>query len=532
MSLMKKKATVSNVVFYLSLVVCLSCFCLGQKGIAQNQPIDTEAINAQEERVADRITRKITLDVRDMNIIDVIKFLAIRGDFNVITSKSVEGRVTLYLKSVSIQDALDIILISNNLAYEIKNEIVYVMSQTEFQSAHGRRFNDRSVVKTVRLTYAKPGYVLSTLESIKSSLGKIVIDEDTGTVVMIDTPEAIDRMLEAINEIEQPVETYVYNLQYAKALEIVEKLADRLQENAVGTITASQRSNQVIVRALPARRDEIMAVIKSLDEPTKEVLIEAQILQILFNPQFDFGIDWTMDFQDSSDPHLRKLSFQNILLDESNLTSSSNLLSKYARLAIGSISADSFALSLRALKKVSDTKVLSNPRILVANNEEAKIHVGDTVPYIISTTSGTGDNAITSEDVRFVDVGLKLNVSATINDEGFVSMKLLPEISSVVGTIDSKGGGIPQVNKTMVETSVIVKDGTTIIMGGLKKEEKKQVRQGVPFLMDMPWIGNIFKSTSDQVTMTEIVILITPHIVTGQEHYEDNKGNVKPYKKY
>ncbi len=491
-------------------------------------------INFEETQdpLEERITRKITLDVRDMNIIDVIKFLAIKGDFNVITSKSVEGRVTLYLKSVSIQDALDIILISNALAYKIQNDIVYVMSETEYEAAYGRKFNDLSIVKTIHLHYSKPGYALSTLESIKSSLGKIVIDEDTGTVVMIDTPETIKRMEKAIKEIDQPLETNVYTLQYAKADVLVEKLRARLTDNAVGSITSDERSNQLVVRALPGRRDEILKIIKELDSKTKAVLIEAQIMQVTFRPQYDMGIDWNLDFLDSPDKEIRKLSFQNVYLDESDLTTSDALFSKFGKIAVGNVGAGHFNVSLRALKQVSDTKILSNPRLLVTNNEEAKIHVGDTIPYIISTTSGTGDNAVTSEDVRFVDVGLQLAVSAVINDDGYVTMNLKPEISTVVSYITSQGGGIPQINKTEVETTVLVKDGTTIIMGGLKKDDKTQIKKGFPFLMDLPFIGNMFSFTSDDITKTEIVIFITPHIVSGEEHIEDERGTIKPYKSY
>ncbi len=519
------------VLFVLAFVVLMvfpsRIFALGP--VDQPRSIQFEE---KQEPLEERINRKITLDVRDMNIIDVIKFLAIKGDFNVVTSKSVEGRVTLYLKSVSIQDALDIVLISNALAYQIQNDIVHVMSEVEYVATYGRKFNDRSVVKTMHLNYSKPTYVLSTLDSIKSSLGKIVIDEDTGTVVMIDTPEAIALMEKALVEIEKPIETYTYTLQYAKADVVVEKLRGQLEDNAVGSIIADERSNQIIVRAFPGRRDEILEAIKKLDTKTKEVRIEAQIVQITFRPQYDIGIDWNLDFLDSSDPNIRKLDFENVYLDENNLTSSDPLYSQFGKMAVGVLNQDHFNASLRALKQVSDTKILSNPQLLVIDGEEAKIHIGDTIPYIISTTSGTGDNAITSEDVRFVDVGLKLTVSADINDEGFVTMNLAPEISTVTRYVDSQGGGIPQVNKTEVETSVLIKDGTTIIMGGLKKDDKSHVKKGFPLLMDIPFIGKLFSATSDDISKTEIVIFITPHIVSGEEHYLDEKGTIKPYKSY
>ena len=489
-------------------------------------------VEKSEETIDERLSRKITLDVRDMNVVDVIKFLALKGDFNVVTSKSVTGRASLFLKSVSIKDVLDIVLISNDLAYQVENEIIYVMSGAEYETTYGKKFNDKSKVSIVHLSYAKPSYVLAALDSIKSALGKIIIDEDTGSVVLIDTPQVIAQMKEAIEKMETPMETYIYNLQYAKADVLAEKLRARVDANAVGTILADERSNQLIVRALPGRLQEIEALIQSLDAKTKEVLIDARVIQVVFKPNFDIGIDWDLNFRDSPDKELKKVTVKSVFMDEDGLTSSDNLSSAFTKLAVGDITADAFEASIRALRQVSDTKILSNPKILVTNNEEAKIHVGDTVPYIISTTSGTGDNAITSEDVRFVDVGLKLLVTPTINDDGFVTMRLKPEISTVTEKIESQGGGIPQVNKTMVETTVLVKDVSSIILGSIKKEDKSHFKRGFPWLMDIPFLGRAFSYTTDSITSTEIVIFITPRIVSGAGGYDEYRGTSKPYKAY
>ncbi len=491
------------------------------------KPIKADEVT---EPVETRLMRNITLDVRDMNIIDVIKFLALKGDLNVVTSKSVAGRVTLYLKSVSIKDVLDIILISNELAYQLQNEIVYVMSALEYETIYGKKFSDKTQVSIVHLQYAKPSYVLAALDNLKSAVGKVVIDEDTGSVVMIDTEPTIAEMKKTISRMESPMDVYVYSLQYAKADVVAEKLKARLDANAVGSIVADERSNQVIVRALPGRREEVEGLIKSLDAKTKEVLIETRVLQVSFRPSYDAGIDWNMNFSDAADKELKKLTFKNVFLNDAS--PGSPLATSFSKLALGNIDVDHFQSALRALEQVSDTKILSNPKLLVTNNEEAKIHVGDTVPYIISTTSGTGDNAITSEDVRFVDVGLKLVVTPTINDDGFVTMKLVPEISTVVAKVSSKGGGIPQVNKTLVETTVMVKDGITIILAGLKKEDKSHTRKGLPILMNLPVIGSFMSATSDSITNTEIIIFLTPHIVTGAKDFSNWRGDIKPFKTY
>ncbi|HOW34789.1 MAG TPA: secretin N-terminal domain-containing protein [Candidatus Omnitrophota bacterium] len=489
-------------------------------------------VSQTQETIEERLARKITLDVRDMNIVDVIKFLALKGDFNVVTSKSVGGRATLYLKNVTIKDVLDIILISNNLAYQLQNDIAYIMSDAEFEATYGKKYNDKSEVAIVRLSYAKPSYVLSTLDNIKSSLGKIIIDEDTGSVVMIDTPQTLAEMKKALERMESPMETYVYTLQYAKADVVAEKLRPRVDANAVGSIVADERSNQLVVRALPGRKEEIEALIKSLDSKTKEVLIDARVMQVVFKPTFDAGIDWDLNFKDSPDKELQKLTFKNVFLNESALTSSNPLYSAFGKVAVGNINIDHFQASLRALKQVSDTKILASPKLLVTNNEEASIHVGDTVPYIISTVSGTGDTAIVGEDVRFVDVGLKLAVTPTINDDGFVTMRLKPEISTVVAKIESKGGGIPQINKTEVTTTVMVKDGISVILAGLKKDDKVSTKKGLPVLMDIPFLGYMFGATSSSITRTEIIIFITPHVVSGEDDYAKMRGTIKPIKNY
>jgi type II secretory pathway component GspD/PulD (secretin) len=503
----------------------------GSVSAAEPTPI---VVSAPEEEILTRMNRAITLDVRDMNVVDVIKFLALKGEFNIVVSPTVEGRSTVLLNSVTIKDALDIVIISNHLAYKIQGNIVQIMTSAEHEAAHGKKFGDMTAVDIIHLNYSKPSYVLAALDGIKSNVGKIIIDEDTGSVVMIDTPESIAKMRDAIKEIEKPLETFVYSLQYAKADVVAEKLRARIDAKAVGTITADERSNKIIIRAFPDRMSEVKDLLAQMDSPTKEVLIEARILQVVLKPKYDVGIDWQLDFRDSPDDQIKKLSFKNFFLGTENdsITGSDNLYSNFGQIAVGNFDENAFEANVRALEQVSDTKIISNPQILITNNEEARIHVGDTVPYIISTTSGTGDNAITSEDVRFVDVGLKLNVMPTINDDGYVTMRLRPEISSVVGSITSEGGGIPQVNKTEVETTVMVKDQYTIIMGGLKKDDKVHTKKGFPVLMDVPVFGKFFGRTADNFAKTEIVIFITPHIVTGKEDFSKIRGTIKPFKSY
>lgn len=394
----------------------------------------TGSIAYPKDSLDGRMERKITLDMRDRNIVDVIKFLAQKGEFNVIIAPSVEGRSMVFLHGVDIKDALDIVVISNKLAYHIDDDIVQVMTAGEYEAMYGSPFSGKTEVSIVHLQYAKPSYVLAALDNMRGNRGKIIIDEDTGSVVLMDTPQSIALMKKAIDQIDQQLGT-------------VEK------------------------------------TIRSLNVPVKEVLIEARVLRIVINP---------------------KLSLSGNLLGEAALNAAAatdHLANNFGRIMVGNFSANDF----------TGAKTLSTPQILVANNEQAVIHIGDTVAYMVAA----------ADTVRFVDVGLKLSVVPTINDDGMLTMKLAPEISEVAAAIKSaEGSAIPQVNKTEGETSVMIKDGQTIVMAGLRNQHKVHTKKGIPVLMDIPFIGGVFSRTSDTLTNTEIVILITPHIVKSGDDFE------------
>ncbi|NLE65356.1 MAG: hypothetical protein GX606_05530 [Elusimicrobia bacterium] len=515
--------------FMFFVLLCAASLIGGRVATAE-QPVRPKPILLAEpkESLEERLMRRIALDVRDMNIVDVLKFLAMKGEFNIIISPAVDGRTTVLLDNVAIKDAMDIVVVSNRLAYSIQNNIIQLMTAIEYETMYGKPFGDKTVVETLRLQYAKPSYIMAALDSVKSNVGKIIIDEDTGSVVLIDTPESIEKMKKVIGEIEQPLETVVFNLQYAKADVVADKLRMKIDAKSVGSITADERSNQLIVRVFPGRKEEVEKIVRHLDEPTKEVLIEARILQVILKPKFDQGIDWSYVTRDNK---IGQISATSNYADISNMTSSDNLFSTYGQVAIGQIDVDKFLMTVRSMEQVSDTKIISNPQIMAINNEEARIHIGDTIPYIVSTTVGTAD-PILSEDVRFIDVGLKLNVRPTINDDGMVTMRLRPEISSVVGSIGADKSNIPQVNKTEVETTLVVEDGTTIIMAGLRKDDKVHSKKGLPVLMDMPFVDKFFSRESDSIISTEIVIFITPHIVTGKDSYKAPDGTIKPSKAY
>ena len=198
------------------------------------------------KEMEEKMEKTIFLDLRDINVVDVFKFIAVQGGVNVVTSKNVQGRSTLVLKNVKIRDALDILVVSNQLAYEVRENIIYIMTEEEYTQTRGKSFNDKRKVLTRTLIYAKPTYVVTALQAIQSALGKVVVDEDTGTVVMIDTAEKLTQMNALLDQLEHKLDTKVIPLQYANAKDVEAQLKPALDAKGVGTIMADERSNQIV----------------------------------------------------------------------------------------------------------------------------------------------------------------------------------------------------------------------------------------------------------------------------------------------
>lgn len=478
------------------------------------------------ERLDSGLEKAIYLDLRDINVVDILKFLALQGDLNIVTSKNVQGRSTLVLRNVKIKDALDIIVISNQLAYEIKNDIIYIMPEEEYVTVYGKNYNDKRSINTRMIKYAKPTYVLTALEALQSTIGKVLVDEDTGTVIMIDTPEKLVQMNVVLNDMERRLDTEVITLQNAKAKDIEAQLKLRLDAKAVGSVVSDERSNQLIISAYPERMKEVLAIIKSLDTPDRAVLLEVRILQLTLKPSFDYGIDWQKTFTGEGTPsNLQALDFHGSFPIDATTTTALNTFGKFA---VGSATADDYTVQINLLREVSDTKILANPRIMVLDNQEAKINIGDRVPYVITTTTGTGNNVSVSEEIKFIDIGLILNVSPKINDDGFITMKIEPEISSRIGTLTTPTNNqIPIVNTTKLNSSIVVQDGKTVILGGLRRDDLTRQNRGVPGLMDIPVVGSLFQNRNETYTKTEIVLFITPKIIRGDKNVLDEPMDIK-----
>ena len=460
---------------------------------------------------------RISLDLKDaMDIGDFIKYLATKANLNVVIGSGVTGTIKLMLQDVTVGEALDIVLAANNLAYEVKGNIIKILSADEYSRLNGQSFYDRKATKIIELKYAVPSRLAAMLGEMKSTVGTIVFDDASGTLVLIDTPDRIQAMEALVAREEIPPEqrvrrtvTKVFALQHATVEELQPEVAAQLTKD-VGQLRVDKRTKTLIVTDLPAAMEKVAKLIATFDRKSRQVFIEAKIVQVSLQDASDFGINWDHLFQGINP----RFSLQMASTVGAPIGGSgANLV--YRTLLGGS----DLSVVMHALQTIGDTKILSSPHIATVDGQEATIKVIRNQPYVEQQFESGTTNVI-GQTYKFVEVGVSLNVTPRINEDRMIAMEIKPEISDIPEWYrGDPQQGTPVVEKSVAETSVLVKDGETIIIAGLIRNERIDSTDSVPFLGRIPLIGNLFKYTSHNNANNELVVFLTPRLITGEEPF-------------
>lgn len=444
------------------------------------------------------------LDLKDIDISDVLKMISQKSGLNIVVGSNVAGKVTLYLKGVTAKEVLDIIAKTNDLAYVEDGRLIQVMAGADYERIYGRKFFKKTKTVLQKLNYISVAEVVPMLERMKSPSGVVLADARSSTVSLNDLPENILDMVSFIREIDVPRMTKVFDLTYAKAEDLSERI-NLILTPSVGSMRFDKRTNKISVTDIPDKIHEIEQMIDAFDVKEQQVAIEAKIVQVILSDSFQMGVNWQAVVQESHD--LNIIGNFDVL----------GATDKAGRMSIGALESDNYVAMIEALQVYGRTENLSNPHIMVINNQEAKILVGSTEPYVTSTTTTPASGpTTTAETVNFIEVGVKLYVTPTIHKDGYVTLKIKPEVSSVTRNVTtSNNNTIPVVETSEAETTVLVKDGTTIVIGGLIKDEKINTDTKVPILGSIPLVGAAFRSKDHLTRKTELVIFLTPRISTG-----------------
>lgn len=265
------------------------------------------------------------------------------------------------------------------------------------------------------------------------------------------------------------------------------------------TIVANAPTNALVIRTAPPNFPLLRETIDALDTRPAQVLFEVTIAEIALGRGLEFGVDWAA--VNRGGDVSAQLGFPEI-----PDTGTSSALLRLVHLDGTAIRA-----MLRTIASTSDVRVLSTPEIVAANNREATILVGSKVPFISSTR--LGNDVSIDRAVQYQDVGTKLSIIPTINDDGYVSVQLLQEVSSLTQQTVAAALSAPVISTREASTRAVLRDGQTVVIAGLIGETQQTELQGIPLLMNIPFLGALFRNTSITRQRTELAIFVTPYIV-------------------
>ena len=449
---------------------------LGQPtATAEPTPGAAEPADAQAPRAAD----KFDLHLKNEDIANVLEMLSRQYQLNLVVSKDIKGKVTADLYQVSLDQVLDAICRSNGLQWTREGDFVYVYTAEE---AAGKRTDDARLAMEVfplnYLTAAEASKLIAPALSTKATVA-------ANTASEVGIPSGADQ--------------------------------------ATGGDSFGL-SDSIVVRDFPENLEQARTILKQMDRRPRQVLVEATILEVTLDDSASLGVDFNalagIDFRDLSTTTSSIVDPTTVPNDPTvtvPLTTQPQNAFGQARtqgfatpgtgLNIGVIT-NNVAFFIHALEEVTDTTVLSNPKVLALNKQRAEVIVGDRLGYLTITTTET----TTVESVDFLDTGTQLIFRPFISDDGYIRLEIHPKVSS--GTVV---GGIPNERTTEVTCNIMVKDGHTIVIGGLFKETVTIARSQVPGLGNVPGFGWLFRNKSDSTERNEIIVLLTPHIIKDDE---------------
>jgi general secretion pathway protein D len=287
-------------------------------------------------------------------------------------------------------------------------------------------------------------------------------------------------------------------------------------------IVADEDTNSLLVRGSPRDYRQLLTTIAQLDQVPKEVMVNVVVAEVSLNESTRFGIDWSYWFGN------RSFVGTNFGVQGDTRANPGSVDAAFDAFNFGNMTGlvinqvgSTLTSMLNLVATDNNIEVLSRPSLLVKNNQEATINVGSDQPTVTrintqnaTTTTPTGSNFLTTNEVQYRQVGIILKVKPHINDDGIVNMEISQEVSQL-----SKNAGIeglPAFDQRKIETAVVVRDGSAIVLGGLIETRNLKDNSGIPGLRDVPLAGSLFGADSKDLKRTELVVIIVPQIVNPE----------------
>jgi type IV pilus assembly protein PilQ len=414
----------------------------------------------------------VTIDFKDAEISSVLRVLSAKSGVNIVAGKDVTGTVTIRLVDVPWEKALDVILRTYGYAYEREGNIIRV----------------------------------TTIENLAK----------------------------------EELTTEVFPLNYAKAEEVSKSVEEMLTER--GRIKFDERTNLVIVTDIPTNIYKIGKVIKDLDSQTPQVEIEVKVIETSVIRDENLGVDWTTTVAAGGSKRPTTAPFSTwgsrgrMYPAPTSSVESDAFAHRGSRDAthfsafpeapatlgaeeyfqFGTLDFTGLQATMQFLFSRSDTEVLSNPKITTLNNQPAKITVGTKWPVAEYAYSDETGRWVVS-GWKYIEYGILLEVTPIINKDNFITLKVRPEVSDKEGEVTFEGAEVPILTTKEAEAQVMIKDGETVVIGGLMKDKVVNTKRKIPLLGDIPIIGLLFSKKEKDVEKRNLIIFITPRIIKPGE---------------
>ncbi|OOV82941.1 hypothetical protein B1201_04620 [Acinetobacter sp. ANC 5600] len=439
--------------------------------------------------------KKISLDFQDIEVRRVLQLLADFTEINMVAADTVQGNITLRLKDVPWDQALDIVLKTKNLDKRRNGNVIWIAPVSELIKAEEEEA--KAIAQSVKLAPLQTEYI--QLSYAKATDVEKLITEG--------------RNSKNSNSNSNSSNSNDYTGENVGSL-----LSPR------GTVSTDPRTNTLIINDTSTKIDQIRKMIDLLDVSVKQVMVEARIVKASTDFTKEMGVKWGLLSQGiNQNDHLLVGGSDTTLWDlktpdddgkytiqrPSNLNVDLGVTTAGAsRIAFGLISLSDFMLDLElsALQADGYGEVISTPKVLTADKQQAKVASGQEIPY--QTTTGTGSNATSSTE--FKEALLSLDVTPSITPDGKVQMKLNIKSDSPAGYAQN---GEIILNKNEINTDVLVNNGETVVLGGIFNQETQSKQTKVPFLGDIPYVGRLFRKDTKSDAKNELLIFVTPRIV-------------------
>ena len=433
---------------------------------------------------------RIWLDVHDAEIQNVLRLLAKQSGLNIVANQAVQGKVSVTLNGVTVREALELITRANGYDYLIAGQVILVKPREAFQLPELE-------TRVYRLKYIDASNLKAILQQVVSSQARIQVFyydfQPTGgaatSVGSVGTatgsggapPAATGGAVGALGALPGPA----------------------------GASTTSgpargKRSSTLLVTDTRENFPQVEAMIRALDVPTPQIMIEAKLLEVSPQDEEKLGIDWSKTVSAEV--------FREVILPSGQpFRYSAQVPLDGGNVSFGTLSVGEYSAVLDFLRSHTDTKLISNPRILTSDNQEAVISVGTNVPIPQITRGVGGQGDVVTFEYR--DVAISLRVTPHVADDETITLHVNPVVEEIVGEVQAGESRAPITARRQVETVVNVKNNETVVIGGLIKEDVIDQVKKVWLLGDIPLIGNLFRHKEKTSKQSDMLIFITPRLI-------------------